>query len=107
MQCDSRCFGSILRKLWRYWVYIVVMLISSFRVEWSVNQRITDEEESPVLRFVTRKRLTNKALRHEGVWGSGCVDPHFLDLRHQLEVSDQLHTPVTLPPGKKPPVPIG
>jgi hypothetical protein len=19
-------------------------------------------------------------LRHEGVWGSGCIDPHFLDL---------------------------
>jgi hypothetical protein len=24
--------------------------------------------------------LTNLALRHEGVWGSGCIDPHFLDL---------------------------
>jgi hypothetical protein len=24
--------------------------------------------------------LTNYALRHEGVWGSGCIDPHFLDL---------------------------
>jgi hypothetical protein len=24
--------------------------------------------------------LTNQALRHEGVWGSGSVDPHFLDL---------------------------
>jgi hypothetical protein len=24
--------------------------------------------------------LTNQALRHEGVWGSGCIDPHFLDL---------------------------
>jgi hypothetical protein len=24
--------------------------------------------------------FTNQALRHEGVWGSGCVDPHFLDL---------------------------
>jgi hypothetical protein len=21
--------------------------------------------------------LTNEALRHEGVWGSGCIDPHF------------------------------
>jgi hypothetical protein len=21
-----------------------------------------------------------KLLRHEGVWGSGCIDPHFLDL---------------------------
>jgi hypothetical protein len=24
--------------------------------------------------------LTNQTLRHEGVWGSGCIDPHFLDL---------------------------
>jgi hypothetical protein len=24
--------------------------------------------------------LTTKALRHEGIWGSGCIDPHFLDL---------------------------
>jgi hypothetical protein len=25
-------------------------------------------------------RLTNYALRHEGVWGSGGIDQHFLDL---------------------------
>jgi hypothetical protein len=25
--------------------------------------------------------LTSSALRHEGVWRSGCVDPHFVDLR--------------------------
>jgi hypothetical protein len=24
--------------------------------------------------------LTNLALRHEGIWGSGCIDLHFLDL---------------------------
>jgi hypothetical protein len=24
--------------------------------------------------------LTKKALHHEGVWGSGCIDLHFLDL---------------------------
>jgi hypothetical protein len=24
--------------------------------------------------------LTNSALRHEDLWGSGCIDPHFLDL---------------------------
>jgi hypothetical protein len=24
--------------------------------------------------------LTNQALCHEGVWGSGCIDPHFLGL---------------------------
>jgi hypothetical protein len=25
-------------------------------------------------------RLTNSALRHEGVWGSGYIDPYFLAL---------------------------
>jgi hypothetical protein len=33
--------------------------------------------------FVLLARLFSvcvKALRHEGVWGSGCIDPHFLDL---------------------------
>jgi hypothetical protein len=24
--------------------------------------------------------LTNYAPRHEGIWRSGCIDPHFLDL---------------------------
>jgi hypothetical protein len=24
--------------------------------------------------------LTNQALRHEGVWGSGCIDSNFFDL---------------------------
>jgi hypothetical protein len=24
--------------------------------------------------------LTKEALRHKGVWGSGCIDPYFLDL---------------------------
>jgi hypothetical protein len=24
--------------------------------------------------------LTNKALRHESLWGSECIDPRFLDL---------------------------
>jgi hypothetical protein len=23
---------------------------------------------------------TNQALCHEGLWGSGCINPHFLDL---------------------------
>jgi hypothetical protein len=24
--------------------------------------------------------LTNYAIHHQGLWGSGCIDPHFLDL---------------------------
>jgi hypothetical protein len=36
--------------------------------------------------------------------GSGCTDPHFLDLdtSYQLEESGQLHAPAALPPGKEP-----
>jgi hypothetical protein len=40
-------------------------------------------------------------MRHEGVWGSRCIDPHILP-RHWLEVSGQLHVPSAVPP-----VPIG
>jgi hypothetical protein len=49
--------------------------------------------------------LTNKALRHEGVRGSGCIDPRYLDLVTRLEVSGQFHAPATFSPGKEPPVP--
>jgi hypothetical protein len=28
--------------------------------------------------------LTNKAVRHESVWGNGCIDPYFLDLGTSL-----------------------
>jgi hypothetical protein len=50
--------------------------------------------------------LTNKALRHEGVWGNGCIDPRFLDLGTGWWCG-QLHALVALPPGKEPSVPIG
>jgi hypothetical protein len=48
--------------------------------------------------------LANYALRHEGVWRSGCIDPL---TRHWLGVSGQPHAPVALLPGEEPPVPIG
>jgi hypothetical protein len=35
--------------------------------------------------------------------GSGCIDPHFLDLGTSWRLSGQLHAPATLPPGKEPP----
>jgi hypothetical protein len=38
--------------------------------------------------------LTNEALRHEGVWGSGCIEPHFLDLGTSF-------TPCPFPPRGK------
>jgi hypothetical protein len=38
--------------------------------------------------------------------GSGCIDPHFLDLGTKLEVSGQLHAPAALPRGKSPRYPL-
>jgi hypothetical protein len=40
--------------------------------------------------------LSNKALRHEEVWGSGCINPRFLDLGTSW--SGQLYAPAALPP---------
>jgi hypothetical protein len=53
--------------------------------------------------------FTNEALLHEGVWGSGCIDPYFLDLGSswRWEVSGQLHSPAALTSGKESQVPIG
>jgi hypothetical protein len=48
--------------------------------------------------------LTNYVLRHEGVWGSGRIDPHFLELGTSW--SGQLHTPAALPPRKEPQYPM-
>jgi hypothetical protein len=44
--------------------------------------------------------LTKQGLRCEVLWGSGCVDPHFLDLGISLRCG-QLHAPAVLPPGKR------
>jgi hypothetical protein len=51
--------------------------------------------------------LTNSALHHEDIKGSGCTDPHFLDLGISWRVSVQLHAAAALPPGKRPPLSIG
>jgi hypothetical protein len=40
-------------------------------------------------------------------WDSGGVAPFILNLRHQIEVSGQLHVSIALPPGKETPVPTG
>jgi hypothetical protein len=49
--------------------------------------------------------LTNEALHDEGVWGSGYIDPHFLDLGTGWRCG-QLYAPAALPPEIEPPVPI-
>jgi hypothetical protein len=36
--------------------------------------------EEPSTKVNLSPCLTNCALRHKGVWGSGCIDPFFLDL---------------------------
>jgi hypothetical protein len=43
--------------------------------------------------------LNNEGQCHEGVWGSGFIDPHFLDLG-TTSLSGQLHVSAALPPGK-------
>jgi hypothetical protein len=43
-----------------------------------------------------RGKSTNYILGHEDVWGSGCIDPHFLDLGTSW--SRQLHAPAALLP---------
>jgi hypothetical protein len=51
--------------------------------------------------------LSNKAVCHEGVPGSGCVGPHFLDLDTTLRwVVSFMPQPLYFQ-GKSPPVPIG
>jgi ligand-binding sensor domain-containing protein len=50
--------------------------------------------------------LTNSALRHEP-YGGRIYRSTLSWPRNQLEMCDQLHAPVALPPGKQPPVPIG
>jgi hypothetical protein len=36
--------------------------------------------------------LTNQALSHEGLWGSGCIEPHFDDLSTSWRCG-QFHAP--------------
>jgi hypothetical protein len=56
---------------------------------------------------VGNRTPTLETSSHEGVCGSGFIDPHFLDLGSSWEVSGQLHAPAALPPGKEPAVRIG
>jgi hypothetical protein len=51
--------------------------------------------------------LTNQALHHEGVWESGCIDPHFLDLGTNWKRMVSFTLLPLYPWGEKPPVPIG
>jgi hypothetical protein len=64
-----------------------ILLSESFRIyiftkvqtDYFLNIVLTD------FRYKVRKKkrslcLTNEALRHEGLWGSGCIHPRFLDL---------------------------
>jgi hypothetical protein len=40
-------------------------------------------------------------------WGSGGIDPRSINVGARWKVSDQLHAPAALSPGKEPAVPIG
>jgi hypothetical protein len=47
---------------------------------WHISSKYPPELLKVKVKVMLSMCLTNKALRHEGVWGSGCIDPHFLDL---------------------------
>jgi hypothetical protein len=51
--------------------------------------------------------LTNQALRHEGVWGNGCIDPCFLFLGTSWRRVVSSTRPAALSQRKEPPAPIG
>jgi hypothetical protein len=51
--------------------------------------------------YIIVKVKVKLSLCHEGIWGNGCIDPHFSWPRHLLEVSGQLHAPAALPTGER------
>jgi hypothetical protein len=47
------------------WALTLILTAGLLRVQlWSVNQRATEAEESPLLRFVTKKRLVKTLQRN-------------------------------------------
>jgi hypothetical protein len=61
-----------------------VILLKTLSVAQKVGHSV--EVNNSLYLYVKEKKvklslcLTNSALRREGVWRSGCTDPHFLDL---------------------------
>jgi hypothetical protein len=50
--------------------------------------------------------LTNKALRHEDLWETGCIDPRFLDLGTSWRWVISFTPRLLYPRGKEPAVPV-
>jgi hypothetical protein len=80
--CGALMFVTILRRLWHLFIGVGVdtemdPLILSYNLfrggNYSLVRKITEKVKLSLC-------LTNQALRHEDVWRSGCIDPHFLDL---------------------------
>jgi hypothetical protein len=44
------------------------------------NGFLKNANRGPLVKVKLSLCLTNEVLRHEGVWGRGCIDPRFLDL---------------------------
>jgi hypothetical protein len=62
----------LLRGLWRWWRIPEEKKQRKRQGKWE-----NDENRGRIKKLSLC--LTNQALRHEDVWGSGCVDPSFLD----------------------------
>jgi hypothetical protein len=67
------------------WVIVLRLCLDGHMIESSSSRKlllftIADMLHKPSLKVKLSLYLTNEALRHEGVWGNGCIDPYSLDL---------------------------
>jgi hypothetical protein len=68
----KRCFQDLnLQGVWKHW-----LTESAFH-----DMDLQQNYATGISEVNLSQCVTNQALCHEGVWGSGCIDPHFLDLR--------------------------
>jgi hypothetical protein len=73
-----------------------------YRQEQAASARVTFERLCPkneVKKVNLSLCLTNLALHHEDVWGSGCIDPYFLDLGTSSASRPGRFTPAETVPG--------
>jgi hypothetical protein len=73
--------------MWRHvdlvWTDVSEERIASiFRVEKTASEELAWEGAAVCSHAKVKLSLclTNQTIRHEGVWGSGCIEPHILDL---------------------------
>jgi hypothetical protein len=72
-----------------------------YRNRWLLNYPlVTSNVESVKVNVKPSLCLTNLALRHESLWGSGCIDPHFLNIGTSWRWVVSFTPPSLYPQGK-------